>query len=189
MPIPKEKEKYTYQDYAAWPDEERWELIDGQAYDMSPAPTFDHQTIVLNFAGIVRNALKGKPCVPGIAPTDIVLSEHDVVQPDFFVVCDREKIKTKNIQGAPDLVVEVLSPSTSKKDRWIKRNLYERYGVREYLIIDPDAKYVERYCLSANHLFDKGEVFDWKDTLPLKSLESIDVPLWEVFGEQQPAAE
>ncbi|HQH72395.1 MAG TPA: Uma2 family endonuclease, partial [bacterium] len=144
MPMPKTMEKYTYQDYCAWPDDERWELIGGIAYDMTPAPSFDHQNVAGTFYRLLGNALQGKTCVPGIAPVDVVLSEEDVVQPDVFVVCDPQKITGKNIQGAPDLVIEVLSPATAKKDRWEKKWLYEKSGVREYILIEVAAQFVER---------------------------------------------
>ncbi|RJP29292.1 MAG: Uma2 family endonuclease [Candidatus Omnitrophota bacterium] len=180
----KEKGKYTYNDYASWPDDERWELIDGVAYDMSPAPIIKHQTIVGNFFAMLREALKGKSCVPIVSPADVVFSEHDVVQPDIIVVCEPAKITEKNIQGAPDLVIEILSPSTTSKDRWKKKQLYEKNGVREYVIVDPDGQYVERYLLDEQSLFDHGEMFEIQQALTLKSLNNLEIPLWEVFEVQ-----
>ncbi len=182
MPIPKEKEPYSYKDYCGWPDEERWEIIDGVAYDMTPAPILRHQDIAGNFFVILKNALKEKQCVVGIAPTDIVLSEHDVVQPDVYVVCDKEKLTEKNIQGAPDCVAEILSPSTSRKDRWIKKKLYEKYGVREYLIIDPSGEYIERYLLVDKSKFDQGEAFDTDSVMQLKSLSGLEISVQDVFS-------
>jgi Uma2 family endonuclease len=88
-------------------------------------------------------------------PTDVVLSDHDVVQPDVFVVCDERKISDQNIRGAPDLVVEVLSPATAGKDRWEKKHLYERAGVLEYILVDPDGQYVERFVLGEDGRFDR----------------------------------
>ena len=182
MPQPKEKnEKYTYQDYCQWPDEERWEIIDGIAYDMSPAPSVRHQAIQLNLSTILKLALKGKTCVPGDAPTDIVFSEHDVVQPDLFIVCDRNKITEKNIQGAPDVVFEIISPHTSKKDHWEKRSLYEKFGVKEYILVYPEGKYVERYLLGEDGLFNKGEALEEKDALTLITIEGLENSLSEVF--------
>ncbi|NPU98013.1 MAG: Uma2 family endonuclease [Candidatus Omnitrophica bacterium] len=182
MPIPKPNERYTYQDYCTWPDEERWELIGGIAYDMTPAPTFLHQTVAGNIFRLLGNALQGKSCVPGIAPVDVVLSEEDVVQPDVFVVCDPQKITGQNIQGAPDLVIEVLGPATAKKDHWEKKLLYEKHGVREYLLVEPEALYVMRYILGEDRQFGHYEVFGAREPLPLRSLEGIEIPLWEVFG-------
>jgi len=182
MPLPKLKEKFSYHDYCTWPDEERWELIDGRPYNMSPAPGASHQTIALNFGTLLNIALRGKSCTPFIAPMDVVLSEWDVVQPDVFVVCDKNKITEKNIQGAPDLVIEILSPTTAKKDRWEKKNLYEKFGVREYLLADPDGKFVERFCLGDDGRFDRGEAISADGTITLKSLPAILIHLDEIFG-------
>jgi hypothetical protein len=85
MPIPKRDEKFCYEQYMTWPDDERWEIIDGNAYDMTPAPSFKHQRIVGSIYRIISNSLHGHDCVPGIAPTDVMLSDSDVVQPDIFI--------------------------------------------------------------------------------------------------------
>jgi len=112
MPVALRKgTKYTYHDYLTWPDEKRWEVIEGVAYDMSPAPSVKHQDIVGNFY-IRLKSESSSPCYTGISPTDVVLDEHNVVQPDVFVVCDRSKIGERAITGAPDLVIEVVSPAT-----------------------------------------------------------------------------
>ena len=182
MPLLKEKEKFTYQDYKAWPDEERWEIIDGFAYNMSPAPAINHQTIVGNFHTFLNVSLRGKICRAFMAPTDVILSEFDVVQPDVFVVCDPKKIAEKNIQGAPDLAIEIISPSTATKDRREKFNLYEKYGVREYLIVEPEAKHVERFSLNEAGQFDRREIFDAQQVISLKSLNQLEMPLWDIFG-------
>jgi len=89
-------EKFTYDDYITWSDDERWELIDGVPYNMSPAPSILHQEIVSNLHYILKHNLKGQPCRPFLAPTDVVLSEVNVVQPDVFVVCDKRKIREKH---------------------------------------------------------------------------------------------
>ncbi len=178
-------QKYTYTDYLSWPDEERWEIIDGAAYNMSPAPGVKHQNVVGIFYRIIGNKLSGKPCKPFIAPTDVVLSESDVVQPDIFVVCDKEKITEANIQGAPDLVVEVLSPATALKDKREKKGLYEKSGVKEYIIVDPLELYAERFLLKEGR-YEGSEVFGPKEVLPLHSLAAVEVPLWEVFEIEAP---
>jgi len=182
MPLAlKTDKKCTYKDYLEWPDDERWELIDGVAYTMTPVPSFRHQRIVGNLHTILNVNLRGKPCIPGIAPTDVILSEHDIVQPDIFVVCDKKKITEANIQGAPDLVVEVISPSTSLKDKREKKACYEKYGVKEYIIIDPVENYVERFYLEEDGTYSKGDIFGPKEVLPLTSLKEIEVALSEVF--------
>ncbi len=182
MPGLMEGKKHTVQDYMTWNDGQRWELIGGEPYDMTPAPNINHQIIVGNFLRILSNDLLGKPCVPLVAPTDVVLSEYDVVQPDLLVVCDRAKITEKNIQGAPDLIIEVLSPATAKKDLWEKKNLCERYGVKEYILVDPEGRYAQRFRLGADGRFDRGEVFGPGETMTLHTLDNLKVPLWEVFG-------
>ncbi len=188
MPVAKKRaEKYTCSDYLTWPDDERWEIIGGEAYNMTPAPGIKHQNVVVNFTRIIGNELKGKPCRPFVAPTDVVLSNHDVVQPDIFVVCDEKKITEANIQGAPDLVVEVLSPATALKDKREKRALYERSAVREYIIIDPIELYVERFVLKGKR-YGESEIFGPQEVLPLTSLKGIDITLWEIFEVAAPDA-
>jgi len=112
----KKDKTYTYKDYLTWPDEERWEIIAGKAYDMSAAPRIKHQNITSNFH-IKLKTHPDNPCYTGIAPTDVVFDEYNVVQPDVFVVCDGSKITENNIQGTPDLIVEVVSDGTEVKDR------------------------------------------------------------------------
>lgn len=123
-----EKRKFTYADYKNWPDDERWEIIDGEEYNMTLAPTVKHQRISANLFSILTAFFKGKQCRPFYAPMDVVLDDFNVVQPDLLVVCDPNKITEANIQGAPDFVVEILSPSTKLKDKREKKALYERFG-------------------------------------------------------------
>ncbi|VAX07477.1 hypothetical protein MNBD_GAMMA26-751 [hydrothermal vent metagenome] len=185
--VKKRAEQYTFSDYLNWQDNERWEIIDGEAYNMTPAPAIKHQNVVVTFARIIGNALKGKPCRPFVAPTDVVLSECDVVQPDVIVVCDEKKITEANIQGAPDLVVEVLSPSTALKDKREKKALYEKFAVKEYIIIDPMELYVERFVLKGER-YGEPDIFGPREVLPLNSLTGIEIALWEVFEMKAPDA-
>ena len=174
-------QRHTVADYMSWDDGERWELIDGAAYNMSPAPTTQHQNTTLNFATLLRTRLKGKPCKPFIAPVDVVLSDHDVVQPDALVVCDPAKITPKNIQGTPDFVLEVLSPSTSRKDLREKKALYERSGVAEYLVLDPLELYALLFRLDPAGRYGAGEVFGPDESLSLQILGGEAVDLREIF--------
>ncbi|RKX73785.1 MAG: hypothetical protein DRP87_18245, partial [Spirochaetes bacterium] len=137
---------YTYADYLSWPDDERWELIDGVAYNMSPAPGRQHQEISITISGEIYDFLKDKPCHVYAAPFDVRLPENPdeqdkeittVVQPDVSVFCDESKLDERGATGAPDIAVEILSPYTSVKDQREKLALYERFGVREYWIVDP----------------------------------------------------
>ena len=136
---------YTLADYLALPDEERVELIDGVFYDMA-APHAGHQA----FAGFMHKIFmdfvmeNGGPCFPMMSPIDVQLDCDDrtVVQPDVLIVCDRSKFQNGRVMGAPDLVVEVLSPSTRKKDMYLKLMKYKEAGVREYWMIDQVRKVV-----------------------------------------------
>lgn len=123
LPHHKSDTPRTWQDYLSRPDDERWEIIDGKAYAMSPAPSTKHQKIALRLSAQLLQQLSGKPCQPFIAPTDVKLSEQDVVQPDFFVVCDPARITPGHIEGAPEVVIEVLSPATSCRDLREKKAL------------------------------------------------------------------
>lgn len=181
MPLPQSQKRYTYQDYLTWPDEERWEIIDGAAYDMSPAPSLVHQQVAMQISRLLGNALEGKPCIPFAAPTDVYFSEEDVVQPDIFVVCDRKKLEKNKVNGAPDLIFEILSPGTQRKDRWEKKELYERNGVREYILVDPDGSYMEQYVLQSNGKYDSGKALGKEETLVLSSLDNLEMDLKAIF--------
>ena len=155
----KHDKPFTYRDYKTWPDTERWELIHGEAYAMSPAPRRVHQNLLIQIAAQLDTFFSGKPCRPHIAPVDVFLPEGDeklddieqVVQPDAFVVCDKDKLIDEGVRGAPDFIIEVLSPGTAMKDQTQKRMLYEAQGVREYWIVNPDTLEVFIYSLDAGH--------------------------------------
>ncbi len=175
--------KWTYADYLTWDDGQRWEIIDGEAYNMSPAPLIRHQRISRNLASTILPFFRGKLCEAFIAPTDVVLDENNVVQPDLIVVCDRSTITDRCVQGAPDLVIEILSPSTSNRDRLLKKALYERFGVGEYLIVDPVAESVDRYLL-VDGSYDSPEIFDWSEPLTLNLFPELTLNPWEVFEKE-----
>ena len=151
--------RYTYGDYVQWDGDERWELIDGRPHAMA-APTVPHQRLVIDLAAQLHIQLHGARCEALVSPVDVRLPAGDepddeivdVVQPDVLVVCDPAKIDERGCRGAPDLVIEVLSPSTAEHDRVTKLALYERHGVREYWVVQP----VER--LVTRHLFE-GDCF------------------------------
>lgn len=156
MGLPRRDVEYhTYADYCSWPDDGRYELIDGVAYAMGPAPVRRHQGILGEIFRQVANILEGSSCRPYIAPFDVRLPKKDeidddvdtVVQPDLVVICDRSKLDDKGCRGAPDWVVEVLSPSTAGHDQILKRALYQRVGVREYWLVHPVDRIVIIYAL------------------------------------------
>ena len=158
-----ENRRYTIEEYRSWPDEERWELIDGVPYSMSPAPRVPHQDTAGNLFNRLYNFLEGKPCKVYMAPLDIYLQnktaeeEQTVVQPDVLAVCDLSIIKDDGIHGAPDFIAEVLSDSTANKDFSVKKDLYERSGVKEYWLIQPDNCTVFQYLREGSDLL--GERF------------------------------
>ncbi|MFM8332780.1 MAG: Uma2 family endonuclease [Candidatus Methylumidiphilus sp.] len=174
-------DRYTVADYMGWPDEERWELIDGVAYDMSPAPPIKHQKIAGGLYSLLHEKLRGKTCQPFIAPVDVILSAVDVVQPDVIVVCAPNKITERNIQGSPDWVAEVLSPSTARKDLREKKALFERAGVKEYVIIDPAQGWVQRFVL-IDGAYGLGVILDPQENLELGFMPGEFLPLAEIFG-------
>ena len=143
--------KLTYADYCLTPDDERYELLDGELL-MAPAPIESHQIAVMELGTLLHTFVKARGLGQVFsAPYDVVLSETDVVQPDLlFVSNERAHIRTPvNIRGAPDLVVEILSPSTASRDWRDKLDLYAEYGVKEYWLVDPDARTVTVLLLEA----------------------------------------
>lgn len=163
--------EYTIDDYMALPDDERVELIDGMFYYME-APTTIHQLIGSEIHMVLRDFIRKNhgDCIPFSAPTDVQLDCDDrtIVQPDVFVVCNRDKLNYKRVYGAPDLVVEVLSPSTSKKDGTLKLSKYCNAGVREYWLIDPKKKRIVVYDLE-NDAFPT--VYTFEDEVPVAVFE------------------
>ncbi len=135
--------RYTWDDYRRWPDDERWEIVEGVPYGMSPSPSARHQMTLSELARQMANHFHGHKCRLIPAPMDVRLSEEDVVQPDIPVVCDPKQIKPTHIEGAPALVVEILSPETEEHDRIRKSRLYARAGAKEYWIVTPHPSSVE----------------------------------------------
>lgn len=171
----------TYADYLTWPDGDRWELIDGEPHAMTPAPSLKHQRAISRLAYLLEAALEGQPCVAFVAPVDVVLADDTVVQPDVIVVCDSSKLQTHRVVGAPDLVIEVLSPSTGLRDHKVKRDLYERHGVSEYLLLEPEARFAERFTLGSDARYGRSELFGPADVLALTSLGGLELRLADVF--------
>jgi Uma2 family endonuclease len=155
--LPREKESgFTYADYKSWPAEERWEIIHGVPYSMSPAPGTEHQFVLSELGLLIGPTARELGCQYYVPATDVILpslaaSEDEgdtVVQPDLLVVCDKTKIRRHGIVGAPDMVVEILSPSTGFKDQSVKFSLYESAGVREYWLVNPETRVVEVFYRS-----------------------------------------
>lgn len=189
MGMPNKNRKYSYADYCSWDEDFFCEVIDGDIISMSPSPTPRHQDVVDELTAEFKMYLRGKECMAFSAPIDVCLfatndtkneNIKDWVQPDLLVVCDRSKIGTKNIVGAPDLIIEVLSPSTTKNDRLTKYKNYEKAGVREYWIVDPYHMSVEVYE-SVHNTFKQTGIFLKEDTLPVGILEGFKIHLENIF--------
>ncbi|MCD8119230.1 MAG: Uma2 family endonuclease [Lachnospiraceae bacterium] len=166
----KQQGEYTLEYYYSLPDDMRVELIDGVIYDMS-APTFAHQSVAADlcvaFATYIRSKHGSCKAVPG--PVDVQLDRDDrtMVQPDVVILCNKDKLRNGVIFGAPDLVVEVLSPSTGKKDRTVKLRKYREAGVREYWIIDMKRKEVEVYVFQNPELATLPKVYKFDSVIPV----------------------
>lgn len=145
--------RFTYGDYLHWTGDERWELIDGVLYEMTPAPAQRHQFILAALHLQIGNHFEGSGIRVCLSAFDVRLPDKNeadekirtVVQPDICVVCDSDKVDSHGVRGNPDWVIEILSPSTADKDKTVKTSLYERHGVREYWIVDWDAQAVTVY--------------------------------------------
>lgn len=186
MGVPQTKEGlFTYADYYSWDDEERWELIDGVAYNMSPAPVRRHQQALLSLVRAIAAVTDRGPCETYIAPFDVRFSAdestHTVVQPDISVFCDETKLDDRGAVGPPDLVVEILSPATSHKDMTAKLALYERHGVREYWIVNADAPWVMVYRVGSDRRYAKPDYYREGESVPSEVLGGAEIPLAEVL--------
>lgn len=184
-----QEKRYTYADLLNWPDDERVELIDGEPYLMAPAPSPDHQSISWALIVQIGGYLEGKKCRAFHAPFDVRLFEQTgnqsydvdtVVQPNLSIVCDPNKLDEHGCKGAPDMVVEILSPSSTKHDRITKFNLYQRAGVKEYWIVDPRAKAVQVHTLEDGR-YHAAIVYTAQDTVPVGVLEDCRIDLSRVF--------
>ncbi len=183
-------EFHTYADYAGWPDDVRYELVDGVAYATGPAPTRRHQEVALELARQIADALEGSSCRPYVAPFDVRLPRADetddkidtVVQPDISVICDKSKLDERGCRGAPDWIVEVLSPASAGHDQVVKRALYERAGVREYWLVHPVDKVVTIYLL-ANGAYGKPAVQELLGTTAASVLPEVTIDWARVMRE------
>jgi Uma2 family endonuclease len=178
----KERPRYTYEDYLNFPDDIRCEIIDGEIYDMTPSPTSKHQLVSGQIHHLIKTHLEaaGYPCQVFDAPLDVVFAEDDVVQPDVFIVCDREKIQ-KHIFGAPDVIFEIASPSTTLKDRREKMDLYERFGVKEYFLVDPEAEFIEKYTLMEGKYTGRAGIYAGDDRFRIDAI-GLEIIAKDVFA-------
>lgn len=185
--------EFSYKDYLSWDEKnERWEIINGVAYDMSPAPTRKHQDISRNISIKLANYLEDKECTVYIAPFDVRLPDgfqaddeiKTVVQPDISVFCDEDKLDDRGAVGAPDLIIEILSPSTAAKDLKEKFFLYESAGVKEYWIVDPPNETLAVYMLDKDGKYPRGVVYAGEDKVKVGIFENLEIKMEDVFKDK-----
>jgi Uma2 family endonuclease len=185
MPLTKEIPHYTYADYLEWDENLRAEIIDGEV-NMLATPTSDHQAVSMELSIQLGNFLKGKPCKVYAAPFSVRLfpkedaSDDLVLEPDIAVICDASKIDKRGCNGAPDFIIEILSPSSLKYDRLVKFRKYQQAGVREYWIVDPETKLVQVNILDNG--WYRTSVYDDTEKAPVSVLAGCEINLAEVFA-------
>lgn len=174
----------TYDDYSRLPDDgKRYELFEGEIYQMPAAPNLAHQSVVTNLAAVLRPHVRQRQLGRiWVAPIDVVLGDITVLQPDLvFVARERLAIAQRlNIHGAPDLVVEVLSPSTAERDRGAKMQLYARYGVLNYWLFDPDQREARAYVLDGD-TYRLAVVAQQDDSFSAPPFPGLAIPLGEIW--------
>jgi Uma2 family endonuclease len=187
--LPEGKKKYSYADYIVLEDNVIYEVINGKIISMSPSPTEKHQDVRDELLAEFKMFSRGQECKSYSSPMDVCLfadnetAEEDIqdwVQPDIFVVCDPDKITEKKITGAPDFIIEVLSPSIASNDRWIKYNSYEKAGVKEYWIVDPLNRTIEVYKLEKDAYKQTG-VYGKDNTLSAGLFPELEIDLKNIF--------
>ena len=190
MVIAKPKGKYTYADYAATPEGERWELIDGVLYHMAAAPNISHQTVSLVLGALIDRHVM--PLLLGLlyrSPCAVFLPEESAVEPDLLYISAsrRHIVADRGCEGAPDLVVEILSPSNRGHDLAVKRELYARHGVPEYWIIDPDR---ETLLVLTDPVTSEGvgeytieATYQAGDTLTTDRIPGLTIAVADIFAE------
>ena len=183
-------QRYCYTDLLTW-EGERWELIDGEPYNLAPSPLRRHQEVSGSLFVLLYQHLEGKPCRVYSAPSDVRLPRQNedgltattVVQPDIFVVCEQEKLDDRGCVGAPTLVIEVLSTDSTTRDRREKFKAYEAAGVKEYWLVSPLEKVIEVFLLDEKGRYGAPTVYADAEPLPVQTLDGIIIDLGRVFAE------
>lgn len=186
---------FTYADYLTWNFKERIELIRGKIFKMSPAPTILHQTISVNIEKKITNFLDGSSCKMLHAPVDVKLKGKPfrkkrlrddeittVVQPDITVVCDEEKLKDDRcVDGAPDLVIEILSPGNTRVETKYKFDLYEENGVSEYWVVYPEFSHIYVFHLDKEEKYGRPVIYEANENITSSVLKGLSIPMNEIF--------
>jgi Uma2 family endonuclease len=185
------KKRYSYADYLTWLDDKRRELFNGFINLMTPAPAMIHQEISGAVFGFFWMYLQNKPCKVFSAPFDVRLPKEGlgkdnkkiftVVQPDITIVCDMNKLDEKGCIGAPDIIVEIISPSTAKKDLNDKFEIYEESGVKEYWVVYPSDKAASVFKLESNGKYDDGTLYKSNSKINTRILPDFEIDLKEIF--------
>ncbi len=182
------KKTYTYADYLKWQFKERVELIKGKIFKMSPAPSRLHQKTAVKLISHIDRFLEGKNCEVYAAPFDVRFPKENkdnktftVVQPDLCIICDQSKLDDKGCLGAPDLIIEILSPKTAKNDIKDKFQLYEENGVREYWIVSPENKVVDVFVLKEDQKYHLIGKFADDDKVKVNIFDGFEINLAEIF--------
>lgn len=181
---------YTYANYLNWLFPERVELIKGKVFEMSPAPSRVHQEVTGNLYRKLGNFLSGKECKVYIAPFDVRFPKeskkdkdiYTVLQPDICVICDKGKLDYRGCVGAPDIVVEVLSPGNTKMELVNKYKIYEEFGVKEYWVVSQSKQNILIYTLDSGK-FRPSEVFNSNDIITSPFLPGFELKLNDVFAD------
>lgn len=182
--------KYTYADYLSWQEGERYEIIEGIPYLMSPAPSRIHQEISMNLVVILSKFFKRDNCKLYNAPFDVrfpdkSLNDEDiycVVQPDILAVCDKNKLDDRGCVGAPDFIVEIISSSTAGRDTKEKFELYEKHRVKEYWIVYPEEKFIMVFTLNNEGFYNRHISYYANDVIKSVNFPELEVPVENVFS-------
>ena len=190
-PIRIENRIYTFADYMTWSEDELWEIIDGVPYNMAP-PGTKHQRISRRLMTELDFYLKDKKCEAFAAPFGVRFPTEDepddfikdALMPDITVVCDKKKLDDKGCRGAPDFIIEILSPSTAKRDLKAKRLLYQKSGVREYWVIDPLHNTIQVFKLNKDGRYDFPEIYAEDDIIKVGIFDNeLEIYLEIIFAE------
>ena len=182
--LAKEIKTYTYKDYLTYDENESIEIIEGDIYNMSPAPSRIHQKIIMELSFELKNYIKSNngSCEVYPAPFDVILINDDeeaensknVVQPDISIICDKSKLTDKGCTGSPNMIVEVVSPYNPSNDYIRKASLYEKYKVQEYWIVNPMKKNILVYNLT-NNGYDTPNIYSFDDVVPVSIFKNLNI--------------
>ncbi|WP_423148887.1 Uma2 family endonuclease [Rubrolithibacter danxiaensis] len=180
---------YSYANYLTWLFDERVELIKGKIFKMSPEPSRLHQQVSIYISSSLFNYLGNKPCKVYTAPFDVRFPKeskddkdiYTVLQPDICVICNPAKLDERGCIGAPDIVVEILSPGNNKKELLYKYQVYEEFGVKEYWVVSPADKTFLKYTLDQNGRFNPSRLFTLSEKVSSEVLPGFELNLDEVF--------